>query len=231
MSKTGWWSNAVFYQIYPRSFFDSDGDGEGDLHGITTHLSYVRDLGVDAVWMSPFYKSPNKDGGYDVSDPRDVDPRHGNLADAKALFMCAHEFNLKIIVDIIPNHFSSEHHWFKEALNALKGSPERSRFHFHDGIDEKTLLRIAVPQLGFRVGFLHPLQDLPSIIGKPGDIFGHIVSRRSLRPTAVYCRITSVPSGGWKWKSFGDKSRSDTSLSKRNSVWMPPGSLRIILRI
>lgn len=138
MSKTGWWSNAVFYQIYPRSFFDSDGDGEGDLHGITTHLSYVRDLGVDAVWMSPFYKSPNKDGGYDVSDPRDVDPRHGNLADAKALFMRAHDLNLKIIVDIIPNHFSSEHHWFKEALNAPKGSPERSRFHFHDGIDEKT---------------------------------------------------------------------------------------------
>ena len=138
MSKTGWWSNAVFYQIYPRSFFDSDGDGEGDLHGITTHLNYVHDLGVDAVWMSPFYRSPNKDGGYDVSDPRDVDPRHGNLADAKALFMRAHDLDMKIIVDIIPNHFSSEHHWFKEALKTPKGSVERSRFHFHDGRDSKT---------------------------------------------------------------------------------------------
>ena len=138
MNKTGWWKEAVFYQIYPRSFYDSDGDGEGDLRGVADHLDYVRDLGVDAVWMSPFYKSPNKDGGYDVSDPRDVDPRHGNLTDAKALFARATELGLKIIVDIIPNHFSSEHIWFKEALAAPRGSLERSRFHFHDGKDPKT---------------------------------------------------------------------------------------------
>ncbi len=138
MSKTEWWKQATFYQIYPRSFFDSDGDGEGDLRGITDHLGYVRDLGFDAIWMSPFYTSPNKDGGYDVSDPRDVDPRHGNLEDAKALFARAKELELKMIVDIIPNHFSSEHVWFKEALAASKGSPERSRFHFYDGKDGKT---------------------------------------------------------------------------------------------
>lgn len=138
MKQSSWWNEAVFYQIYPRSFFDSNGDGEGDLRGITDHLEYVRDLGVDAVWMSPFYKSPNKDGGYDVSDPRDVDPRHGNLSDAKALIARAKELGLKLIVDIIPNHFSSEHEWFKKALKSPKDSPERSRFHFHDGKDSKT---------------------------------------------------------------------------------------------
>ncbi len=138
MSSDGWWQDAIFYQIYPRSFYDSNGDGEGDLRGVTDNLAYVRDLGVDAVWMSPFYKSPNKDGGYDVSDPRDVDPRHGNLSDAKELFGRAKELGLKIIIDIIPNHFSSEHVWFKAALAAPKGSLERSRFHFHDGKDSKT---------------------------------------------------------------------------------------------
>lgn len=138
MTQSGWWKEAVFYQIYPRSFFDSNGDGEGDLRGITDHLDYVRDLGVDAIWLSPFYSSPNKDGGYDVSNPRDVDSRHGNLVDAKNLFARAHELDLKVLVDIIPNHFSSEHEWFKEALESPKGSPERSRFHFHDGKDEET---------------------------------------------------------------------------------------------
>lgn len=138
MSETGWWKEAAFYQIYPRSFCDSNGDGEGDLKGVTDHLDYVRDLGFDAVWMSPFYKSPNKDGGYDVSDPRDVDPRHGNLADAQALFARAKELGLKMIVDIIPNHFSSEHVWFKRALASAKNSPERSRFHFYDGKDSHT---------------------------------------------------------------------------------------------
>lgn len=138
MTQSGWWKEAVFYQIYPRSFFDSNGDGEGDLRGISDHLDYVRDLGVDAIWLSPFYNSPNKDGGYDVSDPRDVDFRHGNLVDAKNLFARAHELDLKVIVDIIPNHFSSEHEWFKDAIASQKGAPERSRFHFHDGKDPKT---------------------------------------------------------------------------------------------
>lgn len=138
MSTTPWWENAVFYQIYPRSFFDSNGDGEGDLPGITSHLDYVRDLGVDAIWLSPFYESPNKDGGYDVSDPRSVDPRHGTLADAAALIARAHELKLRVIVDVIPNHFSSEHAWFKAALKSPKGSIERSRFHFYDTKDPAT---------------------------------------------------------------------------------------------
>jgi len=132
-SQTPWWEEAVFYQIYPRSFFDSNGDGEGDLPGITSHLDHVRDLGADAIWLSPFYTSPNKDGGYDVANPRDVDPRHGTIEDAKKLFARAKELDLKILVDIVPNHFSDAHPWFAAALAADKGSRERSRFHFHDG--------------------------------------------------------------------------------------------------
>ena len=127
-----WWQEAVIYQIYPRSFFDSNGDGEGDLPGITQKLQYVADLGVDAIWLSPFYTSPNKDGGYDVADPRDVDPRFGNLADAKLMINKAHDLGLKVLVDIVPNHFSSEHEWFKAALIAGPGSKERERFHFYD---------------------------------------------------------------------------------------------------
>ena len=133
MRDSKWWNQAIIYQIYPRSFQDSNGDGEGDLMGITSRLDYVKELGVDAIWLSPFYKSPNKDGGYDVSDPRDVDPRFGNLDDAKELFAKAHQLGLKVLVDIVPNHFSSEHTWFQEALNSEKGSDARNRFHFYDG--------------------------------------------------------------------------------------------------
>ena len=136
MSK--WWNEAVIYQIYPRSFQDSNGDGEGDLKGITSRLSYIKNLGVDAIWLSPFYTSPNKDGGYDVADPRDVDPRFGSLSDAKELFAAAHEIGLRVIVDIVPNHFSSEHEWFKQALLSKPGSSERARFHFYDGKDQST---------------------------------------------------------------------------------------------
>ena len=129
-----WWNEAVIYQIYPRSFQDSNGDGEGDLKGITSRLQYVRDLGVDAIWLSPFYTSPNKDGGYDIADPRNVDPRFGTIADAKELFEKAHSLGLRVLVDIVPNHFSTEHVWFKEAINSPAGSAARSRFHFYDEI-------------------------------------------------------------------------------------------------
>lgn len=128
-----WWRNAAIYQVYPRSFQDTNGDGEGDLRGVISRLDYLKELGIDAIWLSPFYRSPNNDGGYDVADPRDVDPRFGVMSDADQLIREAHSRNLRIIVDIVPNHFSTEHVWFQEALLADPGSPARARFHFYDG--------------------------------------------------------------------------------------------------
>ncbi|GAB1689911.1 glycoside hydrolase family 13 protein [Krasilnikovia sp. M28-CT-15] len=128
-----WWRSAVIYQIYPRSFADSDGDGMGDLPGITARLGSLRDLGVDAVWLSPFYPSPQADAGYDVADYRGVDPLFGSLADADKLIAAAHGLGLRVLVDLVPNHTSSAHAWFREALAAAPGSPARQRYLFRDG--------------------------------------------------------------------------------------------------
>jgi glycosidase len=132
-SDTEWWTTAVIYQIYPRSFADSNSDGIGDLPGITAHLEYVRDLGVDAIWFSPWYTSPMADAGYDIADPRDIDPSFGTLADADALIARAHELGLRILVDVVPNHASTEHAWFTQAVAAAPGDPAREMFHFRDG--------------------------------------------------------------------------------------------------
>jgi alpha-glucosidase len=131
-----WWRHAVIYQIYPRSWADGNGDGIGDLPGITARLPYLRDLGVDAVWLSPFYTSPQADAGYDVADYRDIDPLFGSLADADAMIARAHELGIKVIVDLVPNHSSDEHDWFQAALAAGPGSPERARYLFRDGQGE-----------------------------------------------------------------------------------------------
>ncbi len=128
-----WWREAVFYQVYVRSFADADGDGLGDLPGITSRLPYLRDLGVDALWLTPFYPSPQHDAGYDVADYVDVDPRFGSLADADELFATAHRLGLKVIVDLVPNHTSSDHAWFRAALASEPGSPERARYLFRPG--------------------------------------------------------------------------------------------------
>ena len=128
-----WWRDAVVYQVYVRSFADSDGDGLGDLPGITSRLPYLRSLGVDAVWVTPFYPSPQHDAGYDVSDYVDVDPRFGRLGDADELLEKAHALGLKVVVDLVPNHTSDEHEWFQEALAAEVGSPERERYMFRPG--------------------------------------------------------------------------------------------------
>ena len=122
--------------MYPRSWADSNGDGVGDLPGITAKLPYLRDLGVDALWISPFYTSPMADAGYDVADYRDIDPLFGTLADADKLIARAHELDLRVIVDLVPNHSSDEHEWFKAALAAGPGSPERERYLFRDGKGE-----------------------------------------------------------------------------------------------
>ncbi|MFI5635526.1 glycoside hydrolase family 13 protein [Streptomyces sp. NPDC051664] len=131
-----WWRDAVVYQIYVRSFLDSTGDGIGDLAGVRTGLPYVRKLGVDGIWLSPFYPSPQHDHGYDVSDYCDVDPLYGDLTEFGLVVDEAHQLGLKVIVDIVPNHCSSAHPWFRQALAAGPGSPERARFHFADGRGE-----------------------------------------------------------------------------------------------
>jgi alpha-glucosidase len=120
-----WWRRAVIYQVYVWSFADSDGDGIGDLPGVRSRLPYLRDLGVDAIWLNPFYPSPQADNGYDVADYRDVDPMFGTLADADALISDAHELGLRVIIDLVPNHTSSAHPWFVAG--------QRDRYLFRDG--------------------------------------------------------------------------------------------------
>jgi alpha-glucosidase len=133
---TEWWRSAVIYQIYPRSFADADGNGIGDLPGIMKRLPALAELGVDAIWLSPFFTSPQKDAGYDVADYCDVDPLFGTLADFDAMLAEAHELGLRVIVDLVPNHSSDQHRWFQEALAAAPGSPERARYLFRDGKGE-----------------------------------------------------------------------------------------------
>ena len=132
-SPDDWWRHAVIYQIYPRSFADGNGDGVGDLRGIIDRLPAIADLGVDAVWLSPFYTSPQKDAGYDVADYCDVDPIFGSLHDAEELIATAHSLGLRVIVDVVPNHTSSEHPWFQAALASEQGSAERDHYIFREG--------------------------------------------------------------------------------------------------
>ncbi|UUN25185.1 glycoside hydrolase family 13 protein [Streptomyces sp. FIT100] len=131
-----WWRSAAIYQIYPRSYADGNGDGIGDIAGIRARLPHLRDLGVDAVWISPWYVSPMADAGYDVADYRDIDPLFGTLEEAEALIAEAHELGLRIIVDMVPNHCSDRHPWFRAALLAGPGSPVRELFHFRPGKGE-----------------------------------------------------------------------------------------------
>ncbi|MEV0285015.1 glycoside hydrolase family 13 protein [Kribbella sp. NPDC050820] len=132
-----WWRQAVVYQIYPRSFADSNGDGMGDLQGIISRVPYLTSLGIDAVWLSPFYPSALADGGYDVDDYRNVDPRLGTLEDFDVLVSALHDAGIKLIVDIVPNHTSDRHEWFTEALAADKGAPARDRYIFREGDGEE----------------------------------------------------------------------------------------------
>jgi alpha-glucosidase len=128
-----WWRHAVFYQVYVRSFADSDADGVGDLAGIRAKMPHLSELGVDALWINPFYRSPMADHGYDVADPRDVDPQFGTLADFDALIEDAHAAGIKVTIDLVPNHTSDQHPWFQAALKAKPGSRERLRYIFRDG--------------------------------------------------------------------------------------------------
>lgn len=131
-----WWRNAVVYQIYPRSFADGNGDGIGDIHGILSRVEYLASLGIDAVWISPFYPSALADGGYDVDDYMDIDPRIGTLDEFDRLIASLHKENIRVFVDLVPNHSSDRHAWFKEALASSPGSAARDRYIFREGRGE-----------------------------------------------------------------------------------------------
>ncbi len=135
-AEDGWWRTAVIYQVYVRSFADGNGDGIGDLAGVRSRLGYLKSLGVDALWFTPWYPSPLADGGYDVQDYRGIDPRFGTLDEAEELIADALALGIRTIVDIVPNHVSSAHEWFRRALAAGPGSPERERFWFRPGRGE-----------------------------------------------------------------------------------------------
>ena len=128
-----WWRHGAFYQVYIRSFADGNADGTGDIAGIRSRLPYLATLSVDAVWINPWYPSPLRDGGYDVADYVDINPRYGTLGEAEALIAEAAELGIRVMVDLVPNHTSSDHAWFREALAAGPGSPERARYIFRDG--------------------------------------------------------------------------------------------------
>jgi alpha-glucosidase len=164
-----WWRDAVIYQVYVRSFADANGDGEGDLRGVRERLPYLAELGVDAIWLNPFYRSPMADGGYDVADPCDVDPMFGELADADALIAAAHEVGIRVIVDIVPNHSSDQHPWFQAALAGDEAM--RERYHFKPGKGENGEL----PPNNWPATFGGPAwHRTTNADGTPGDWYLHL---------------------------------------------------------
>ncbi|MEZ0094652.1 glycoside hydrolase family 13 protein [Streptacidiphilus sp. EB129] len=171
-SATPWWRDAAIFQVYPRSFADGNGDGTGDLAGIRDRLPYLVELGVDALWISPWYVSPLADGGYDVADYRDIDPAFGTLDEAGRLIAEAHGLGLRIIVDLVPNHCSDRHPWFRAALAAGPGSAERALFHFRPGRGDEGEL----PPNDWRSHFGGPAWtrvEQPAD-GRPGEWFLHM---------------------------------------------------------
>lgn len=131
-----WWHSNICYEIFPRSFADANGDGIGDLQGVTQRLPYLAKLGVDSIWLTPFYPSPQADTGYDVSDYCDINPEYGTLEDFDQLLITAHSLGIRMLIDIVPNHTSDQHEWFQKALRSPKGSPEREWYLFRDGKGE-----------------------------------------------------------------------------------------------
>jgi alpha-glucosidase len=174
MADPNWWRQAAVYQIYPRSFYDSNGDGLGDIKGITAKVPYLKALGIDAVWLSPVYPSALADGGYDVDDYRNVDPRLGTLADFDEMAAALHEAGIKLIADIVPNHSSNRHEWFKEALVSPKGSAARDRYIFRDGLGENGDL----PPADWDSVFGGPAWErITEPDGTPGQWYMHIFAK------------------------------------------------------
>jgi alpha-glucosidase len=171
VKQSPWWRHAVIYQIYVRSFADGNGDGIGDLPGICRRLPYLKDLGIDAVWLTPFYVSPMADGGYDVANYREVDPSFGTMADFDTLVERAHDLGLRLIVDIVPNHTSSAHPWFVEAIASGPGSAARDRYVFRAGRGPGGDL----PPNDWESVFSGPAWTrLPSSDGEPGEWYLHL---------------------------------------------------------
>jgi alpha-glucosidase len=173
-----WWRGAVFYEIYVRSFADSNDDGVGDLPGITERLEYVKALGVDAIWLTPFYPSPQKDHGYDVADYLDVHPEYGTLEDFDRLVQRAHDLRLKVLVDVVPNHTSDQHAWFKAAISS-PDNPHRAWYHIVDGKPDGS------PPNNWGSAFggpawtelqppLRPFGPPPHAVGRPGQWYMHL---------------------------------------------------------
>ncbi len=169
-----WWRQASVYQIYPRSFSDSNGDGLGDIKGITAKVPYLKELGIDAVWLSPFYPSALADGGYDVDDYRNVDPKLGTLEDFAEMSAALHDAGIKLIADIVPNHSSDRHEWFKEALASPKGSAARERYIFRDGLGKNGEL----PPSDWDSVFGGPAWErITEPDGTPGQWYMHIFAK------------------------------------------------------
>ncbi len=180
--QTAWWKEAVVYQIYPRSFADSNGDGIGDIRGIIDKLDYLQDLGVGVVWLSPVYRSPNDDNGYDISDYRDIDPAFGTLADWDEMVAGMHARGIKLVMDLVVNHSSDEHPWFVSARSS-KTSPTRDYYIWRDGKDERN------PIIGRRSSAAPPGLST----SRPATTTS-ISSRRSSRTSTGKTRNCAAPS-------------------------------------
>lgn len=172
-SEEEWWRSAVVYEVYVRSFRDGNGDGVGDLAGVRASLPYLVSLGVDALWFTPWYRSPLADGGYDVEDYREIDPAFGTLEEAESLIREARDLGIRTIVDLVPNHVSERHPWFVEALASPAGSDARGRFWFHPGRGENGELPPTNWKNNFGGGTWTRTTD-PD--GSPGDWYLHLFS-------------------------------------------------------
>lgn len=178
-----WWRDAVTYQIYIRSFADSNGDGKGDVEGIRSRLPYLKRLGIDAIWITPWYPSPQKDHGYDVADYMDIEPDYGTIQEAERLIKEAHAMGLRVIIDLVPNHSSDQHKWFQAALRAAPGSPERDRYIFRDGKGERGEL---------------PPNNWQSIFGGPA---WHRITEADGRPGQWYLHLFAVEQPDFNWEN------------------------------
>ena len=200
MAALNWWETAVIYQIYPRSYQDSNGDGIGDLQGIISRLDYIAGLGVDAIWISPFYPSPQKDFGYDVADYCDVNQDYGTLADFDHLLEKAHELGLKVMIDIVPAHCSDQHIWFQESRQSRNGD-KADWFHWVDPLPDGSAPNNWLSFFGGRAWTWEPRRQqyylhnfLPS---QPNLNHAHPAVRQALADVLQFWLIVVLMASGW----------------------------------